>query len=271
MNKKDFNCFVGGWPFHKVRNNSFNALRELHKKNNIIGGYVSSTNAIFYNDPYEAELDLSLELTDTAYHHVMTVNPTLPGCFNALARGVRDLHIKGVRLLPGFHGYSLDCIEVSKLCEALRKYCLPLFITLRMEDERVTHMFYPKTVSLDELKCFLNTQSGLPILLSNIRRNELLGLRDCLLNRKDVYADCSGLKDTITVMEKLDEEGITSRMVYGSLAPLFCLKSSLLVVEKGNILIEVKEKILSGAGFLAEINNADKTEQLHDEKILQTV
>lgn len=253
MNIIDYNCFVGGWPFYKVRNNSFDALRGLHSENNIEYGYVSSTNAIFYNDPYEAELELAKTIADSKYRHVMTVNPTLPGCISDIRRAADSLKIKGVRILPGYHGYSLADEVVSEICDVLREKRLPLFLTLRLEDERVTYMFHPKSVSIDEVSGFLREITGIPVLLCNVRQRELLQLKDILLSRNDVFADCCGLKDSMTALEELEKESLIKRMVYGSLAPIFCLKSSLLIVEKSNISNEIKDGIFSGAGFETSI------------------
>ncbi|NLG54027.1 MAG: hypothetical protein GX541_08650 [Clostridiales bacterium] len=97
------------------------------------------------------------------------------------------------------------------------------------------------------------TGMEIPILLCNIKLHELLNLKDILLSREGVYADCCGLKDSMTALEQLQNAGLTKRMVYGSLAPIFCLKSSLLVVEKSNISNEIKDGIFSGAGLETSI------------------
>lgn len=247
----DFNCFIGGWPFHKVRAGGFADLRALHSRNGISRGFVSSTDAIFYNDPYEADIDLAEILKDSPdYHHVMTVNPALPGCFDDLERASREMNIAGVRISPGFHGYSLSDPVMTRLCEALRRLRLPLFLTMRMEDERITYMVHPETVPHDEVREFLDSQADFPVLLCNIRLGELKELSEVVVNNPYVYADCSGLKDSCSVMETLDTNGITAKLVYGSLAPLFCLKSTLLIVETSGISEDKKRRILSGEGFL---------------------
>ena len=250
MTKMDFNCFVGGWPFHRVRCNSLDKLMALHRDNGIDGAFVSSTDAIFYNDPYEADELLAQQVQGTNYRHVMTVNPMLPGCLDDIRRGVEKLHIAGVRILPGFHDYTLDSPEVAELCELLRTYHLPLFLTLRMEDDRVAYLFYPKTIPIWDIGQFLGTQMGFPILLCNVRISEIRWLKQLILSRSDVYVDTSGLKDGLFSMEALSEEQLTQRLIYGSLAPIFCLKSTLLLIERAEIPALEKEKMLSGEGFL---------------------
>jgi len=252
MNKLDFDCFVGGWPFHKVRDPGFDALRALHGKNGITGGYVSSTDAIFWNDPYEAERDLARTLAgQDDYRHVMTVNPTLPGLRDDLRRAEREFSIAGIRILPGFHGYTLDDKRLEPLWDYLREKHLPLFLTLRMEDERVTYLFHPHTVAIAEVTRFLSEVSGFPVLLCNIRDAELSSIADAVLSRPDVFTDACGFKGYLFPLDTLYEQGLTSRVVYGSLTPIFCLRSTLLTFETADIPAEEIETMLSGRNFLS--------------------
>ena len=67
MKRMDFNGFAGNWPFFRVRNNTVEKLAKLHSRCGIEGGFVSSLEAIFYQDPWEAELELSRQLEGTPY------------------------------------------------------------------------------------------------------------------------------------------------------------------------------------------------------------
>lgn len=247
----DFNCFIGGWPFHMVRVNTLAKLRAVHERNGIAGGYVSSTDAIFWNDPLEADRKLKDILRgQTTYRHVQTINPALPGMLEAIEIGAQELGVKGVRILPGFHGYCLLDKKVEELCNALRRYRLPVFITARGEDERVTHMFHPQSVPLWDIAAFLGIHRDIPVVLCNMRRNELEWLGDLIRERDNVFFDCSGLKDGLYPIDSLAEAGYIEHALYGSFAPLFCLKSSLLFIEEAKISEEQKLNIISGKRFL---------------------
>jgi predicted TIM-barrel fold metal-dependent hydrolase len=54
----------------------------------------------------------------------------------------------------------------------------------------------------------------------------------------------SGLKDQLFNVEKLDALIVADRILYGSMYPLFCLKSTLLEVTKAEIDVESRNKIL---------------------------
>lgn len=249
MKTIDFNCFVGDWPFHKIRNSSFDNIQALHKQNDIDYGYVSSTNAIFYNDPYEAEKDLNLKIKGSNYKHVMTINPTLPGFIDDIDRAVKELHIAGVRILPGFHDYTLQDDVVKELCKKLKEYNLPLFLTLRMEDERCTFLFHPKSVEINTVDKFLKEVTDIQVLLCNIRLDEVESLKSTIASLNNVAFDTSGLKDGLFPLEKLISYGVINKLVYGSLAPIFCLKSTILLVKSDDIEEKLQEDILSGKYF----------------------
>lgn len=248
MRSIDFNCFVGGWPFHKVRNQQFQDIQRIHRENGINYGYVSSTNGIFYNDPYEAAVDLYHEIKGSEYKQVMVVNPELPGCEDDIHRAVRELQIAGIRILPGFHGYSLQDAGINKLCTILKQYRLPLFLTLRMEDERVTYLFHPRKVPMEEVRNFISSYSDLKILLCNIRMDEVFSIKDLIVDKSNVMFDSCGLKDGLYPLERIKAQGLLNHLVYGSLAPIYCLKSTMLLVTEDGITEQEKEEIRSGRG-----------------------
>ena len=43
----DYNAYVGDWPFYKLPRTTLGELAELHRKNGISGGYISSLQSIF--------------------------------------------------------------------------------------------------------------------------------------------------------------------------------------------------------------------------------
>jgi len=248
MSHLDASCFSGAWPFHKTRRDTLEKVAELHRANGIEGGLVSSVNAIFWNDPWEAELDLAEELKDYPnYTHVLTVNPTLPGYLDDLNRAVKSFPVAGVRVYPGFHAWKLSDKAFLSLWDFLREHGLPLFLTLRMEDERVTYLFHPQTVPVEEIPPFLKEQRGFPVVLSNIRDAELVSIAEAVLARPDVFADTAGFKGALFFLDNVADTELPERMVFGSLSPIFCLQSTKLVVETSLLSENRKEHILSCA------------------------
>ncbi len=242
----DCNCFVGNWPFHKVRRNSFEAIRDLHQKNGISGGFVSSLEAIFYNDPWEADEDLHNAIAGTeGYYHVITVNPMLPGCIDSIHRAVKLWGIRGVRLFPGFQGYNLRDPKVKEVCDVIRAYDLILFVTLRMEDERNTYLMHPRGIRMDELMDFCHLNPSMKIIMCGAWNGDMSYLASRLEPTSEIYWDCSAMRSGLYIVDDLYKQGLTDRLLYGSMAPIFVLKSTRLLVETAHIPDEEKESILS--------------------------
>ena len=225
----DYNCFTGNWPFHKIRRNKFSDILKLHKDNGIEYGYISKIESVFYNDPYEAELELYNEIKGTGYKQIMTVNPTLDITENIIKRGIEELGIAGVRILPGIHGYSLNDECVKNLISILEKNNLPLYLNFHLEDERVSYIIHPMPLSIDEVKTFLTNNKNIDIMLCTIGFNELLRIKDEVIKSDNITFDISGFKDKLFAMPSLREEGLSHKAKFGSMAPLFCFESSYLI------------------------------------------
>ncbi len=252
MKRFDFNCFSGNWPFHKVRYNTVAKIAQLHKRCGIDGGLISSCEAIFYQDPYEAEVSLARELEGTGYYHAMTLNPTLPAWRDDLRRCVEELGIKAVRLVPGYHGYALTDEVMGQVTDALQEYSLPLLLTLRTEDDRTTWMLRPRPIPMDEVKAFLQNYTNIPTLIANIRLNEIAALAELFEARNDLFIDTAGFMRGLFPVDDAYPT-VKGRMVFGSNAPLSELQSITFLVDHAAVSSAQKDAIYSGEGFLKYI------------------
>lgn len=240
----DVNCMLGQWPFRKIHKCTFADLINIHKENNIAYGFVSSINSIFYNDPFEGDMELHNIIKDTDYNHILTVNPTLPGFREDIEKAIRNFNIKGVRVYPGYHEYKLNNRSLLELCDILKHLGLPLLLTMRLEDERLDYLFRPSILPMEEVGAFLSDNEGLGVLLLTFRQEELIKIKDVILANAGIYYDTSGLKNYLFAVEKSLADFGYEKMVYGSLHPLFCLKSTYFSVEKAELEEPVKERIL---------------------------
>jgi predicted TIM-barrel fold metal-dependent hydrolase len=242
----DVNALLGHWPFRKIRKNTLADLRNVHQDNQITGGYVASLNSIFYNDPFEGDEELHELIGGTEYKHVLTVNPTLPGWQRDIEDGIARFGIQGVRIYPTYHDYDLNTAPVAELCEALKKHRLPLFVTKRMEDERLDYLMKPKPLEVAALQTFVSGQPDLDIVILNIRFAEISAMKQEINDLPRLFVDTSGLKDKVFVLEELLKVIPAGKIMYGSQHPLYCLKSSHCVVDMVEIPEETKRAIFSG-------------------------
>ena len=246
MDKIDINCYLGHWPYRKLYKNTFRDLIKIHKENGIAFGYVSSLNGIFYNDPFEGDEEVHEEIGGTVYRHILTVNPTLPGWAEDIIKALDSYKIYGVRVHPGIHGYPLDHPDFYDLCNFLVKHGLPLFLSLRMEDERLLYLLKTKTPSTAELTRFIETHADLSVIMITVRFGELMQLNKTINKSCGVRFDTSGFKDRLFELEKLTDVFPAEKILYGSAYPLYCLKSTMFTVEKAAVGQSVKDMVLYG-------------------------
>ena len=250
MNRMDFNCYTGNWPYFRVRYNTPQKLAQLHSRCGITGGFVSACEAIFYQDPYEAERLLSKELEGTPYMQAMVLNPILPAWHDDLKRAVTELNIKAVRLMPGFHNYCLTDPVLDQVCDALRTYHLPLILTLRIRDERTCWMFHPKSVPLEDVAAFLDRNTDIVTLLACTRKAEVVTLGEQFKSRNNLFTDVSGFKDDNFAVEEACEAVGADHILYGSSAPLLELQATTIIVDRAILPESTRTEIFSGNRFL---------------------
>ncbi|MDO5322433.1 MAG: amidohydrolase family protein [Clostridia bacterium] len=235
----DTNVFYGRWPFRNAGFDDMDRIRAVCDKNGVDGMLVASVQSIFYEDPFEAELELHRQLAGRRdAWQVYTVNPLAAGWRADLDAAVDAFGIKAVKIYPGYHPYSLQGPEIAKVCEAAGEHSLPLIVAGCVEDVRVTHMLRQAPLPADRLGVFLGTWRDVDIVLSNLSFGEIMALKPNLLSRDRVYVDMAGLKFISFAVEKLLKVYPVEMLMFGSQCPLY--------VQRG-ILNEVIMEGLPGA------------------------
>ncbi len=247
MQRQDMNCFIGNWPFFRIRCNSVEKLQKLHSDAGITGGLISSLEAVFYQDPYEAELQLAEQIKGTAYRHAMILNPALPAWQDDLRRCAKELKISAVRLMPGYHGYTLTDPVMDQVAAVLMELNLPLVITMRVRDERTAWIVQPNNIPMTDVTYFVNKHRGLPVLLAGIRVAEIGQLTPDRVSWENLYVEISCFKDGFQPLEDAwAKEYVRGHIFFGSSAPMFEIQVPLLQMETADIPQQDKEKIFAG-------------------------
>ena len=223
----DYNCYIGQWPFHKLRRHTFEDLRAVHRENGIEYGYVSSIHSIFYNDFYESEKELYEEIKGSNYKQVVTVNPTLDGCACILKRCIDEFDVKGIRLIPGYHGYSVNSSILNPVIETAKEKNLPLFLTSRMIDERLTHIIHPDLSEINDVSELIEKNRGIKIVLCHFKDGEIEKLKTIIMNNDWVYTDVSGFSSNLVI----GNYELCKKTVFGSGFPLKNVKSAVMRLE----------------------------------------
>ena len=224
----DFNAYIGEWPFYKLPRHTLRDMLEVHKDNGIDGAYVSSVHSIFYNDFYESEKDLANILKDSSYFHVVTVNPALPECEITLRRCIKEFDVKGIRIHPGYHGYSLTSDLLTRVVAVAEEYDLPIFVTARMMGARLTHMMHIPPIAAEELKEFIERYRNVKIILCHFDYSEIIALGEVLFEHPRLYTDITSFCGNLFGDKNIE---IFKKAVFGSGFPLYPVATPAMIIK----------------------------------------
>jgi predicted TIM-barrel fold metal-dependent hydrolase len=138
----DTNVHLFDWPFRRLKYARTESLVAKLRKHRITKAWAGSFEAVFHKQLDQVNRRLADECRtrgDGMLTAIGTVNPAWPDWEEDLRRCHEQYHMRGVRLYPAYHGYTLDNPEFAQLLGQAAKRDLLVQIVLRMEDERVHH------------------------------------------------------------------------------------------------------------------------------------
>lgn len=131
---------------------------------------------------------------------------------------------KGVRLVPGYHGYDPAGSDAKALYAAVRRLRLPLQIIVRLLDERLQHpRFTAEHLPFHIAAELIVLLEGHPVLLSGFRENEWEQVKRMIPQGAGLEHVCCDLwfcNGPLAVISKLCARGESERFAYGSCTPI---------------------------------------------------
>lgn len=230
----DAAAFCGHWPYYYLRESTPEQVLAQLKKANIEGGWMSSLDACFYNDPWEADGPLLESLKGTAWRVAMSVNPELPWAQQLVQQGF-DAGVSAVRLYPCIHDYEEDGEAVSSICRFAGRLGLPVILTLRMEDERMTYLLRQRNPEPARIRNLAAQCGNTKFILSNCLTHQV---EELLPLPENVWFDTAGFKGEFFL--ETQRSIPCDHILFGSFAPLQAVSSAVLSVPEAE-----KERIMS--------------------------
>lgn len=137
----DSNAYTGHWPFRQLQTNTCKELLERMNRFGVNMSVVSNLNGIFYKNTQHANTELYNDIRSSSrfkdrFIPFAVINPIYNGWKNDFEISTNKMGMKGIRLYPTYHQYSLAnpaCIELVKMA---RDKDLPVALSLRMVDRR---------------------------------------------------------------------------------------------------------------------------------------
>lgn len=150
----DVNAYLGHFAFRRLRHNTAEGLMRLMDKHGIDRAIVSSASAITYRNAQSGNEELFEEVkghTDRLIPFAV-INPTYSDWLHDLRVCHDDFGMRGVRMYPRWHGYSLRDGGARELVHAATELHMIVSIPVRVEDPRQRHWLLDvPDVPLDEI------------------------------------------------------------------------------------------------------------------------
>jgi predicted TIM-barrel fold metal-dependent hydrolase len=237
----DANVWLGSWPFQYFHDDTASRLESMLEAEGVGHALVCSPEAVFNPDTAGANRILARRLAGhRRLHPVMALNPVLSNWRELLAE-YREAGVVAVRLMPSFHGYSLDSTVVLELVEELTRPRSPaLTLQIRMEDKRTQH---PRCVvpgvEIDELVSLARRFPRLEILALCAYRSEAARLGAETTNELMDLSHIESMRTVLSILSSVPAE----RLLLGSHAPFLYARSAVLKLEAPGVVPQALKAI----------------------------
>jgi len=227
----DVNVNLFAWPFRRLPHDTPARLIEKLRGLAVAQAWASSNEAILHRDLAGVNARLA-EACAAAPRGLLvpfgSVNPTLPDWRNDLRRCHETHRMPGLRLLPGYHRYTLDDPQFVELLDAAARRGLLVQLAVSLEDVRTQHAgLQTADVDLRPLADALAKTPDVRIVLLNYKPSR--GVPSDLARSGRVWFDTARVEGTDGI-ERLMAAVSPERVVLGSHAPFFVAESALIKV-----------------------------------------
>jgi uncharacterized protein len=137
----DCNAWLGHYPFRAVPDATADGLLRLMDRHGIEQAVVSSLHSVFCTDAHSGNEELAQWVRPhrDRINPCATLNPAFPGWEQDLRQCRDEWNMRGLRLFPSHHGFSLASRECVDLVHAATEHGMHIAIPLRLEDRRQAH------------------------------------------------------------------------------------------------------------------------------------
>lgn len=237
----DVHVSLGYWPFQPGARVTPAALEKLLRSESVREAWVSPVEAILAPDPgsWNRKLFSGLKKSEVL-RPVGVVNPALGNWCEEVDNCLENPALRGIKIFPNYHSFATDDAKVAELADRLSDAGLPLIIQVRVEDERNQYpLMKVPGVKASQIKTLANARPQARIVCLGLYLREI---RELLSGSDNVWAD-TAFAESFETIPQLLEHVPAERLLFGSHAPWFSLRSAILKVARSDVQARIRRRI----------------------------
>jgi uncharacterized protein len=231
----DVNVALHQWPFRRLHGDDPASLAALLRGKGVTQAWAGSFEGLLHRDLGAVNARLAQDCRTHGKGLLIpfgSVNPKLPDWQEELRRCHEVHRMRGIRLHPNYHGYTLDDAGCAELLAAAARLGLIVQIALAMEDERTQYpLMRVPPVNPVPLPIVLKPWPALRIVLLNGGR---MPQARALAVAGEVYFD-TAMVEGVGGVAKLAAEVSPARVLFGSHSPFFYFESAALKIREAGM------------------------------------
>jgi predicted TIM-barrel fold metal-dependent hydrolase len=247
----DMNALLGRWPFAPLKYDNVDGILTLMDRAGIDKAVVTSLNSVFYYDCEigNREVGEACKQYPDRFIPLAVINPNLLLWRDHLKECIEEYGIKGLKLHPDYHKFSLLERKTAEVMHEARRLELPVYIQTSLLDMR-HHPGYclVSEVPISEVAQAVDRYSENTFIVGGGQwfMQKAVQLVNSVRKNKSLYIVTDGCGGPFDGLGTLVEQIGSSRLLFGTRIPILYAEASKLVIEQSEISAEDREKILGG-------------------------
>lgn len=242
----DTNVYLSRWPCRRLPIDQTAELVDTLRTSGITQAWAGSFDALLHKDITAVNDRLAAECAKHAdlFLPFGGINLALPDWQSDVRRCHEQHGMRGIRLHPNYHGYTLEDPRFVELLKLASENKLIVQIAVRMEDDRTQHsLLRVPAVDLAPLPTLLKSHPTVQVELLNSGRDVTPGTLAELAECPNLWIEFA-MTEGVGGVAQLSSQFPFERIQFGTYAPFFAVESSILKLDESDLGATLHDRII---------------------------